>query len=358
MMKKNKNFKIINIVLGIIFVLLLVLIAICIYFLSPVGGDGEDVGFVVLEGSSLSEIGNNLEEMNLIKNGKFFLGYSIITNNRNIYAAKYTLNNNMSLSEIVEILSNGGVNSNDVSLTFNEGINARGVARVISDNTNISYDDVLEKMNDDSYIDSLIDEYWFLTDDIKNSGIYYSLEGYLFPDTYYIDKENSTIQDIFKLMLDAMGSHLEEYREEIENSDYSIHELITLASVTQSEGYNESDFKNIASVFYNRMATGMPLGSCVTSYYGVRKEMTEELSNSDINSSNLYNTRGDNPVNFPVGPISMPGLDALEAVFNPNDTDYYYFVSDKNHKLYFTKSLEEHEQMISDLQSEGLWLEW
>ena len=65
MMKKNKNFKIINIVLGILFVLLLVLIAICIYFLSPVGGDGEDVEFVVLEGSSLSEIGNNLEEMNL-----------------------------------------------------------------------------------------------------------------------------------------------------------------------------------------------------------------------------------------------------------------------------------------------------
>ena len=118
------------------------------------------------------------------------------------------------------------------------------------------------------------------------------------------------------------------------------------------------DFKNIASVFYNRMMDDMPLGSCVTSYYGVKKEMTEVLTYSDINNQNAYNTRGDNPVLFPIGPISAPGKKAIEAVIKPIKTNYYYFVSDKNHKLYFTKTLREHEQTINKLEQEGLWLQW
>lgn len=355
---KNKNYKIINIVLFSFAVILFILIGLSIYFLSPVGGEGKDIEFIVEEGTSLSEIGSDLKKSGLIKNDKFFLGYAVITNKRNIYAARYILNDNMSLKEIVNVLSNGGINSNEVVLTFKEGINARGIAKEISDNTNISYEDVISKMNDDDYLDLLISKYWFITKDIKNKDIYYSLEGYLFPDTYYVDKKNSSVEDVFKLMLDAMESNLNKYKSSFQKSDYSIHELMTLASITQSEGYNEDDFKNIASVFYNRMEKGMPLGSCVTSYYGVKKEMTEELLNSDINASNAYNTRGDSPRSFPVGPISMPGFKAIDAALNPKSTNYYYFVSDKNHKLYFTKTLEEHEKMISNLQSEGLWLEW
>ena len=133
---------------------------------------------------------------------------------------------------------------------------------------------------------------------------------------------------------------------------------MTLASITQSEGVNEDDFKNIASVFFNRLKDNTPLGSCVTSYYGVKKSMTEELLMSDMNSNNAYNTRGNNPKIISVGPISNPGLKALDAVFNPVKTSYYYFVSDKNRKLYFTKTLSEHEKMISKLQNEGLWYEW
>ena len=151
---------------------------------------------------------------------------------------------------------------------------------------------------------------------------------------------------------------LNKYKKQIEKSKYSIHELMTLASVVQSEGYNEEDFKNIASVFYNRLKTGIPLESCVTSYYGVKKDMTDELLQKDINAENPYNTRGNNPVKMPIGPISMPGDKALDATFNPIETSYYFFVSDKNNKLYFTKTLNEHEKIIKKLQNEGLWLEW
>ena len=188
--------------------------------------------------------------------------------------------------------------------------------------------------------------------------IYYSLEGYLFPDTYRFNNKDVSVEEIFNKMLDQMEKKLNKYKKQIEKSKYSIHELMTLASVVQSEGYNEEDFKNIASVFYNRLKTGIPLESCVTSYYGVKKDMTDELLQKDINAENPYNTRGNNPVKMPIGPISMPGEKALDATFNPIETSYYFFVSDKNNKLYFTKTLNEHEKIIKKLQNEGLWLEW
>ena len=159
-------------------------------------------------------------------------------------------------------------------------------------------------------------------------------------------------------MLDEMDKVLTKYKTDIEKNNLSIHKLLTLASITQSEGVNKEDFKTIASVFINRLNDNMPLGSCVTSYYGVKKSMEEELSLSDIDDDNPYNTRGDNPKLISVGPISNPGKDAIEAVLKPIKTDYYYFVSDKNNKVYFTKTFEEHEKTISKLQDEGLWLEW
>ena len=103
----------------------------------------------------------------------------------------------------------------------------------------------------------------------------------------------------------------------------------------------------------------MKLESCVTSYYGVKKEMTEELYQSDIDDSNPYNTRANGiEGTLPVGPVSNPGNKAIDAVINPIKTDYYFFVSDSNNKLYFTKNIDEHDRMITKLQNEGLWLEW
>lgn len=264
----------------------------------------------------------------------------------------------MNLDEIINTLNEGGYNENEISITFKEGINMRGIAKLIKENTSNSEDDVYKKLKDEKYLNSIIEKYWFLTDDIKNSKIYYSLEGYLFPDTYRFNSKDVTVEEIFNKMLDQMEKELNKYKKQIENSKYSVHELMTLASITQSEGYNEDDFKNIASVFYNRLKTGMALGSCITSYYGVKKDMTDELLQKDIDASNPYNTRGNNPVSFPVGPISMPGAKALDATLDPIETSYYFFVSDKNNKLYFTKTLNEHERMITKLQNEGLWLEW
>lgn len=182
------------------------------------------------------------------------------------------------MDKIINTLKKGGVNENEISITFKEGINIRNIAKLIKENTSNSEEDVYKILKDEKYLNSIIEKYWFLTNDIKNSKIYYSLEGYLFPDTYRFNNKDVSVEEIFNKMLDQMEKKLNKYKKQIEKSKYSIHELMTLASVVQSEGYNEEDFKNIASVFYNRLKTGIPLESCVTSYYGVKKDMTDELT--------------------------------------------------------------------------------
>lgn len=356
--KLKKKFKIILVLVAILLIGIATLLGTYCYFKSPVSNDKKEVSIVIENGSTISDIATLLKKEGLIKNENFFKLYVKLKKVSNVYAAKYYFSPSMNLDEIINTLNEGGYNENEISITFKEGINMRGIAKLIKENTSNSEDDVYKKLKDEKYLNSIIEKYWFLTDDIKNSKIYYSLEGYLFPDTYRFNSKDVTVEEIFNKMLDQMEKELNKYKKQIENSKYSVHELITLASITQSEGYNEDDFKNIASVFYNRLKTGMALGSCITSYYGVKKDMTDELLQKDIDASNPYNTRGNNPVSFPVGPISMPGAKALDATLNPIETSYYFFVSDKNNKLYFTKTLNEHERMITKLQNEGLWLEW
>lgn len=356
--KLKKKFKIILVLVAILLIGIATLLGTYCYFKSPVSNDKKEVSIVIENGSTISDIAALLKKEGLIKNENFFKLYVKLKKVSNVYAAKYYFSPSMNLDEIINALNEGGYNENEISITFKEGINMRGIAKLIKENTSNSEDDVYKKLKDEKYLNSAIEKYWFLTDDIKNSKIYYSLEGYLFPDTYRFNSKDVTVEEIFNKMLDQMEKELNKYKKQIEKSKYSIHELMTLASITQSEGYNEDDFKNIASVFYNRLKTGMALGSCVTSYYGVKKDMTDELLQKDIDASNPYNTRGNNPVSFPVGPISMPGAKALDATLDPIETSYYFFVSDKNNKLYFTKTLNEHERMITKLQNEGLWLEW
>lgn len=357
-LKLKKKALFIIILLPLLLVLLL-FTSIYFYFTSPVDKKDDTIKQIIIEeGTSTSQIAEKLKASKIIKNERVFRQFLKLKKAYNIYAASYYFKSSMTLNEVIDVLKQGGHNLNEIAITFREGINVLSLANIIEENTSNTKEDVFNTLKDEGYIDSLIDKYWFLTDDIKNKDIYYPLEGYLFPNTYFFASYDVDVKDIFDAMLDEMDKVLTKYKSDIEKNNLSIHKLLTLASITQSEGVNKDDFKTIASVFINRLNDNMPLGSCVTSYYGVKKSMEEELSLSDIDDDNPYNTRGDNPKLISVGPISNPGKDAIEAVLKPIKTDYYYFVSDKNNKVYFTKTFEEHEKVISKLQDEGLWLEW
>ena len=359
--KKKKKNPILKILL--IFVLLAALVFGGAYLfytssLKPVSKEDKEVIVTIDKGSTVTKIAETLEENGVIRSSFVFRLYAKQHKISNMQAGTYKLNTNMEVDRILDMLSGGSKYYPDmVNVTFVEGKNMRWIAKKIADTTNNSQDSVFATLQNTSYIDSLIQKYWFLTNDIKDTSIYYPLEGYLFPDTYSFENKDVRVETIFEAMLDQMDKKLTPYRSEIESSNYSVHEILTLASVVESEGANKEARANIASVFYNRLKSNMSLGSDVTTYYAIKVDMSErDLKKSEISKYNPYNTRGPRMNGkLPIGPIGCSSMESIKAAIEPSTTDYLYFVADKNGKVYFTKTNQEHNAKVSELKANGLW---
>ncbi len=315
----------------------------------------------IKEGNSSSDIAHILKEKELIRNEIVFKIYLKINGINDLKAGYFELNQSMDVEKVINKIREGDtVDPNSITILFKEGLNMRGIAATIAENTNNTEDNVYEVLEDEEYIDSLIEKYWFLTDEIKHPSIYYPLEGYLFPNTYTFEDKNVGIKEIFAKMLDEMDMRLSKYKDDIDNSNYSVHELLTLASLSELEGVKLEDRKNIVGVFFNRIKKNMSLGSDVTTYYAFKVDMSErDLTTKEINTYNAYNTRGPNMNGkIPVGPIANPSKEAIESAIYANSHDYLYFVADKDRNVYFTKIIAEHDKKVSELKKAGLWIEW
>ena len=311
---------------------------------------------IITPGSSYLTISSLLKENDLIKSEVFYKIYIKLHNPKPVQAGKYYLSENMSVNKIVNVLSQGSTyNPDQISITFKEGINMREIARVIAVNTDNSEDDVFKVLNNVDYLDELIDKYWFLGKEIKDNDIYYSLEGYLFPDTYQFKNKQVTVEEIFEVLLNQMDKKLTKYKDEIENSDLSVHEILTLASIIQTEGNNNDDWDKISGVFHNRLKINDKLGSCVTIYYGVKRDFgTGALWQYEIDDDNPYNTRM--YAGLPIGPIATVSEKVISSTLNPADTDYLFFISDANRNTYFFTNIKERDNKIEELRSAGLYV--
>ncbi len=350
---------------GFLVAFFVVLIVVCctIYKVNigPVSKNSAMKQIEVESGETYLSISSKLKENNLIKSEFFYKLYVKLMNPDGLEKGKYSLSEDMGVEKIIKTLENGSdANIDAISITFVEGKNMRYIAKTISDNTNNTEEDVYSLLNDTNYLDSLISKYWFLTDEIKDNRIYYSLEGYLFPDTYQFKSRDVTVKEIFETLLDQMDKKLTPYKNDIQNSNYTVHQILTLASIVELEGVNVSDRFDVSGVFYNRLNSGWSLGSDVTTYYASKIDMNErDLKKSELDECNNYNTRNSCMAGkLPVSPICNPGIESIEATINPNQHSYYFFVADKNKKTYFTKTNAEHLQMIASLKSQGLWYEY
>lgn len=341
--------------------IIIALILSYMFIFGKVSSSNEEIEVTIPLGTGTSKIAEILKENNIIRSKLGFKVYIKINKISDFQAGTYKLKQNMSLKEISETLKNGILYaSNDLTITYLEGKNMRWLAKKISEVTNNTEDVVFEVLSDKNYINSLIEKYWFINEEIKYEDIYYPLEGYLFPDTYALKDKDVTVEEIFEKMLDKMDDVLEEYKEEIKNSKYSIHEILTIASIVETESVNEEDRKGVASVVYNRLNKNMAIQSDVTTYYAFKIDMGErDLYQREIDTYNKYNTRGPNMEGkLPVGPISSVSKLSIEAAIEPKETDYLFFVADKTGKVYFSKTNSEHNQIISELKTKGLWFEY
>ena len=227
------------IIISVVIVIILAIIAIPVIWyssnLKPV--NKSDTGTYKVEipmGSGVATIANKLEEAGVIKSKIAFRIYVSLNKVSNFQAGTYNLTKAMSLEEIAEVLQTGKVASDDViNITFVEGKNMRWVAKKIAESTNNTEEDVYSLLENEEYINSLIEKYWFLTDEIKDENIYYPLEGYFFPDTYQFKNKDVTVKEIFKTLLDQMENKLEPYKESLQlSSGYTVHNLLTIIFYT------------------------------------------------------------------------------------------------------------------------------
>lgn len=312
------------------------------------------VEVVIKPGMSTSQIASLLKKKYLIKDEFFFKVYMKLNRRDSIKASTYYLSKNMSLDNIVSLLEKGASNT-DISITFKEGKTIKDYAKLLSETTNISEDEFLTKMKDKTYLASLIKSYWFLTDAILDSNIYYGLEGYLAPDTYNFKDKDVTVEEVIKTLLDQEEKNLSPYKDTL--SKMNVHEVLTLASISELEGLKDTDRKLIVGVFQNRLSKGMNLGSDVTTYYAFNQAMDKDLTSEMFNTYNPYNTRSSAMAGkLPVGPICNPSIESIMASINPTKSDYYYFVADKNGNVYYTKTSSEHSAKVKELKEKGDWI--
>ncbi|MGG1833585.1 endolytic transglycosylase MltG, partial [Cytobacillus firmus] len=294
-------------------------------------------------GSSVTGIGTVLEENGIIRDARVFKYYVKFKNEAGFMAGEYELKPSMNMKEILDSLKTGKVMEEVAfKITIPEGKQLEQIAGIIAEKTDKKPEDVLKKLNEKAFIKSLMTEYpELLTKEILGENIKYPLEGYLFPATYPFYKEDPTIEEIVEVMLDKTASVIEEYSGDMEKREYTPHKLLTMASLIEEEATAKVDRDQIASVFYNRIDTGMPLQTDPTVLYAHGEHKSRVLY-KDLEIDSPYNT-----YKYPgltPGPISNAGVSSIEAALVPAETDYLYFLATSSGEVLFSKTLDEHNQ--------------
>ncbi len=349
MVRKKLNVKrLVFAIIMLIIIFILFIISLFFFMLSPVGKTKSDIEYAVESGTTPYEVFKDLEEKNIIRSELFTKLYVKLTgNNVEFKAGTYTINDSMGSIEIIKVLSGTNYSSGEeVSLTFPEGFEIIDFIEIVSSNTNITEDEIKEKLKNEEYTKSLIEKYWFITEDVLDENVYYSLEGYLFPNTYFVNPDG-TIEDIINAMLKETERVLNKYREDIEKSEYTVHEILTMASIIEKEATLDEDRPLVASVFYNRLEANMRFESCATLGYAIGEwKLTYTQADKDTDSPyNTYMYAG-----FPPGPGDNPGEESIKAAIYPAESNYYYFMADvcsENPKTYFSKNYSEHVSYVN-----------
>jgi len=329
--------------------------------LGPVNKNSEEeIQIEIPLGSSTTEIAHLLEENGLIKSSSVFRFYIKFKNYSDFQAGEYTLTPALHLNEIVNELQNGKVMEEPIyRVTIPEGKTIEQIAEIFEHNLTFTKEDFLSIVNDEKYINELIDQYPdLLQDDILNSDLYMPLEGYLFAGTYDIFEEEPSAKMIVNMMIDRTNELVQTKVEEIEESGFTVHEILTLASIIERESKFSEDRPKVAQVYLNRMDHDMKLQSDITAFYGLKNiEHKAVVTYDDVEVDTPYNTYVID--GLPIGPINSPSEESIDGVLKPEGEDFtkLYYFSRPNGETFYSDSLDEHNQIRKEYRHEWYELE-
>lgn len=312
--------------------------------LKPVDPDAtKTIAVEVPIGSGLSSISTLLEKKGLIKDARVFKYYAKFKNESQFQAGKYDLSQSMTLDELIKSLKTGKVYRTPVfAMTIPEGLTLEQIGNIVEKKTPYTQKEFMDLVTSDTFVQQMKAKYpELITDAVLADNIRYDLEGYLFPATYSYFEEKPTLESIVDEMVGAMDKVVKNYSDALTEKQMSVHQLITFASLLEEEATAQTDRETIASVFYNRINQGMPLQTDPTVLYALGSHKDRVLY-KDLEVDNAYNTYKNK--GLPPGPIAGAGKTSIEAVLNPSETDYLFFLADKQGVNHFSKTYDEHLQ--------------
>ncbi|AMC92824.1 hypothetical protein AOC36_02130 [Erysipelothrix larvae] len=292
-----------------------------------------------------TSVSRHLEEEGVIRSASFMQFILRFKLDKTLFVGVYEIDASWTTTQIIKHFDDQrNAQPNVVTITLPSGGWAKDFAALLGEETNLEADEILATWNDADYIESLVETYPFLNEVLTLDDLKVKLEGYLYPDTYEF-KRITTIDDVTHTILNNMAKVLDSFADEIEQSRFSVHELLTLASIVNYEGNTEASMRTIANVFINRLDINMTLGSSVTICYALQTYESWQECERNIDIDSPFNTYIH--LGLPPGPVMNPVSLAIEAVLNPDDTDYLYFVADvTTGEIYFAKTYEEHQRNV------------
>lgn len=277
--------------------------------------NGENVEITVPAGATTADISELLKKKGLIKSTlKFRLDSRLNDYDGTYRQGTYAVDISMTPIQMMQLFQTGVVIDDRLKLVVPEGFTIADIGARLEEKEIVTAEEFIAEVNTGQF------DYDFLTDIPKREN---RLEGYLFPDTYYL-KDDITAHEIVEKMLTRFDEiYTKEYQKTVEKSPFTLDQLVTIASIVEAEIRVPEERKRAAGVIYNRLKENMPLQMDATVLYamGMTKENVMEKDLQVDSPYNTYKHKG-----LPVGPVSNPGVAALEAALYPEDNQYLYYV--------------------------------
>lgn len=292
---------------------------------NPLESNDDTVVVEVKEGDGLYDVLNRLDDEGKLSNKLLIkLKLSMSKNKIKLSQGIYEISKDATLNELIESLQNSAENKNLIKLTIPEGFAVEDIADEIQKVGIASREEFLNAVKNYPLPS-------FVKADEKKR---YNLEGYLYPDTYLISK-NSDCNDVISLMINEFKQVFDNINETSGNKikDTDIERIVTIASMIENEAQVERDRTLISSVIYNRLNDDMKLQIDATVLYALGYHVDVVL-NKHLEVDSPYNTykyKG-----LPEGPIANPGRESLLAAIEPANTNYIYYILEKDGSHYFT----------------------
>jgi UPF0755 protein len=307
---------------------------------------GETVTIQIDSGDTAVDIANRLQAAGVIRDADQFnelVGLQGLQNG--LAAGQYQFTRDLPAAEVIARLHSGGTGA--LHVTIPEGKRLEEVAAILDKAGIVPAQSFIDAANDGHYTND------FLRDNPSGDG----LQGYLFPDTYNFPEHNKP-DDVVDLMLKDFGQRLSpDLRSAYQQEGLSIHNAVTLASIVEREAEDPNEAPTIASVYLNRLRLGMPLQADPTVQFALAGDpksisangyWKSELTLDDLGVDSTYNTYLHN--GLPPGPIANPGLNSLQAVAHPAQTNYLFFVAKDDGTHVFAATFAEHQANIAKYQ--------